>query len=132
MCSDGGWIDDDSWQYIQDHMPITCVDFIPVKRNRDGRIEKIGLILRETPFDGRQLWCHLGGRVHIGESLADALTRHATSTLEGDPVQFSNDPRSLAVMEWFPHKLNPDRARDDPWHRFGEDPVSMLSAFVLL
>ncbi|WP_448455258.1 DUF4916 domain-containing protein [Mycolicibacterium phlei] len=83
-------------------MPILCVDFVPV-HDVGGGLE-VGLILRESPF-GR-VWCHLGGRVQHGETISDAIRRHAHETLSVviDP---GPDPQPLLVYQWFPDELQP-------------------------
>lgn len=73
-----GWIEDDEWHRIQASVPILCVDALPIRRI--GSVAEVGLILRETPHQGRR-WCLLGGRVRRDEALADALTREWQSAL---------------------------------------------------
>ncbi|KIC59379.1 hypothetical protein RM52_04055 [Microbacterium hominis] len=93
-------------------MPIACVDFVVV-RERDRRRE-IGLILRHSPHG--QVWCHLGGRIQRGETIADAIRRHCRETIAAEPVISLNEqPRY--VYEWFP----PDLAPTDGT-AFGNDP----------
>ncbi len=95
-------------------MPIACVDFVPT-RVVESRTE-IGLILRNSPF-GR-VWCHLGGRIAQGESIADALQRHARDTLDTG-VTLDADPQPTYVYQWFPPEDRPESAQhfahgDDP------------------
>jgi ADP-ribose pyrophosphatase YjhB (NUDIX family) len=66
-----GWLEATEWRRIQALIPILCVDALPIRHNDPT---KVGLILRETPHQGRR-WCLLGGRVRRGESLQDALAR---------------------------------------------------------
>lgn len=104
----------DLYARIEQSMPIACVDFVPV-RHVEGRIE-IGLILRDSPF-GR-VWCHLGGRIARGESIADALQRHSRDTLDTDMI-LDLDPQPSYVYQWFPPEDRPESAQH---FRHGEDP----------
>lgn len=98
----------DLYARIEASMPIACVDFVPKDSAR------IGLILRESPF-GR-VWCHLGGRILRGETIAAALHRHARETLAID-LRLPPDPQPAYVYQWFPPEIRPD---DGMPH--GEDP----------
>ncbi|MDZ8170731.1 DUF4916 domain-containing protein [Microbacterium xanthum] len=103
----------DQYELIERTMPIACVDFVPVRTTADGHRE-VGLILRDSPFG--QVWCHLGGRIHRGETIRDALQRHATDTL-GTRLALDDDPQPTRVHQWFPSDLQPDLAIDH-----GSDP----------
>lgn len=92
----------DLYARIEQSMPIACVDFIPV-RTRAGTRE-IGLILRDSPF-GR-VWCHLGGRILRGETIAGALQRHARDTLDTG-LRLEADPQPDDVYQWFPPEIRP-------------------------
>jgi len=98
----------DLYGRIEASMPIACVDFVPV---RDGRL---GLIRRASPHG--EVWCHLGGRVLRGETLADALRRHCTETIGLVPV-VGVDPQPAYVYQWFPPGLAPVDGT-----AFGDDP----------
>lgn len=95
-------------------MPIICVDFIPVRRTK-GRTE-IGLILRDSPFG--KVWCHLGGRIFRGETIADALQRHCQDTLNTNLI-LEPDPQPGHVYQWFPPADTPRSAED---FSHGRDP----------
>ena len=69
------YIPDDLYTQIEHSIPISCVDFVPVRRGERGT--EVGLILCESPFG--QVWCHLGGRVPHGETVGDAI-RHTPAT----------------------------------------------------
>lgn len=97
---------------IERTMPIACVDFVLV-RDVDG-IREVGLILRESPH-GR-VWCHLGGRVQRGETIAAAICRHARETVCIE-LELPLNPQPQYVYEWFP----PDLAPTDGT-AFGDDP----------
>lgn len=94
-------------------MPIACVDFVPARVDASGA-RQIGLILRDSPH-GR-VWCHLGGRVQRGETLHDAIGRHARDTLGVEPVLPTN-PQPDYVYEWFPPEIAPNDGT-----LFGDDP----------
>jgi ADP-ribose pyrophosphatase YjhB (NUDIX family) len=72
-------LSDDEWQWASQHLPIACVDILPIRRSSTGRTTHVGLIRRDSPMGQR--WCHLGGRVWLGESLADAATRHLQDSI---------------------------------------------------
>lgn len=94
-----GYIPDDLYAQIERCIPIVCVDFVALRRGASG--PQVGLIMRDSPF-GR-VWCQLGGRVHWGESIRDALRRHAYETLQVE-VDPGPDPQPLLVYQWFPDK----------------------------
>jgi ADP-ribose pyrophosphatase YjhB (NUDIX family) len=116
-----GWLTTDQWNVVKRSVPIATVEFVPIRRDTSGAIDRVGLIYRHSPFGGKDLWCQPGGRVQRGETLHDALNRHATSDLLGD-IKFSSDARPLAAMEWFPPDLSPDASTDRPTGRYGIDP----------
>ena len=88
-----GWLDDDEWAGAVMHLPIACVDLVPVTRNLSGVIDRIGLVRREGSPSGRPVWCHLGGRVLINETLNDAAFRHLEDTLSNTgPIIIAPEP----------------------------------------
>ncbi|HAN24115.1 MAG: DUF4916 domain-containing protein [Microbacterium sp.] len=107
------FLPDGLYAQIEANMPIACVDFVPVER-AEGRISRVGLILRESPH-GR-VWCHLGGRVRRGETLRAALERHSLETI-GLELDVSVNPQPDAVFEWFPSSIAPADGTV-----FGDDP----------
>ena len=108
-----GHLDDALWQTVQASVPIVCVDVVPIRDGEDGL--EVGLIERTFPGDGSRVWCHLGGRVQHGETVAEALTRHVTETVEGARLELPADPQPDHVMQWFPSALRTDST-------FGDDP----------
>ncbi|MGE2689148.1 DUF4916 domain-containing protein [Mycolicibacterium pulveris] len=102
LTSRATYLPDSVYAQIEQSIPITCVDFVPLQRGKCG-IE-VGLILRESPF-GR-VWCHLGGRVQRGETIGDAIRRHTRDTL-GVDVDPGHDPQPEFVYQWFPDELTP-------------------------
>lgn len=93
----------DVYELVEQSVPIACVDFIPVRETGHGQTE-IGLILRDSPY-GR-VWCHLGGRIGRGETIRDALLRHANDTLETS-LDLPDDPQPQHVYQWFPPESRP-------------------------
>ncbi|WP_185973229.1 DUF4916 domain-containing protein [Aeromicrobium piscarium] len=89
------------WRWAQDHLPILCVDVLPIA-TIDGQ-RHIGLIEREHP-EGTMVWCHLGGRVWRGETIAEAIRRHLNETLSGAEVHVPDEPQPQLVMQWFPER----------------------------
>jgi ADP-ribose pyrophosphatase YjhB (NUDIX family) len=93
------WLDEASWAAIQEAVPIACVDLVPVRRQ--GAESRIGLIQRLTPFDGRSMWCQIGGRIRLDETVRAALLRHLGETLTGASWDPPADPQPDYVMQWF-------------------------------
>jgi ADP-ribose pyrophosphatase YjhB (NUDIX family) len=110
---------------IEESLPIACVDFVPL---RGIEPVEVGLILRDSPF-GR-VWCHLGGRIQRGETLADALRRHARETV-GVDLELLTDPQPDYVYQWFPAGVAPTDGTP-----YGRDPrkhsiaLSFVTTFV--
>jgi hypothetical protein len=102
----------DLYATIEASIPIACVDFVPIRRS-NGHLE-VGLILRQSPFG--LVWCHLGGRVLHGETIRQAIDRHAMDTL-AIPALLDHDPQPDFVYQWFPPTVAP---HDGTAH--GEDP----------
>ena len=102
----------DAYAAVERSMPIACVDFVLVRSATP--VLEVGLILRESPF-GR-VWCHLGGRIQRGETIAQALRRHARESLDVD-LDLPLDPQPGYTYQWFPPEIAPG---DGTSH--GEDP----------
>lgn len=94
------WLSEELWDTIQGSVPIVCVDLVPVVRDGSGNVVRVGFIRRFTPFQSQMTWCHVGGRVNLGESLAEALARHLEETL-GLRVDLGPDPQPGYVMQYF-------------------------------
>ena len=80
-------------------VPIVCVDVLPMRTGHGA--DEIGLILRDTPHQGRR-WCLVGGRVFRDESLVDAVARHLWGTL-GAEIRFDLHPdaQPIYVSQYF-------------------------------
>ena len=96
-----GYLSEESLETARALVPIVCVDLVPARTAVDGQAE-VGLILRDMPGSETQVWCHLGGRVRRGETLASALLRHLESTLSGAGIDLEVDPQPHYTMQWFP------------------------------
>jgi ADP-ribose pyrophosphatase YjhB (NUDIX family) len=100
--SNPNWLDPADWKWVQDHVPVACVDVIPVLTDRSTlTICQVGLIHRDTPHQGRR-WCLCGGRLWRNESFADAAARQLRETLGGGirfTVDFDTPP--LHVTQYF-------------------------------
>ncbi|MDF2471333.1 MAG: hypothetical protein K0Q61_3705 [Rhodococcus erythropolis] len=97
------YLPDDLYATIEHSMPIACVDFVPVRLEASGR-HQVGLILRNSPY-GR-VWCHLGGRIRYGETIREAIVRHADDALSVR-VHLDLNPQPSYVYEWFPSPVAP-------------------------
>jgi ADP-ribose pyrophosphatase YjhB (NUDIX family) len=105
-------------------VPIVCVDLVPVRESATGHVE-VGLVLREMPGREEPVWCHLGGRIHRGETLRAALLRHLTETLHGVELDLPPDPQPASVVQYFP-----TTASVEPGLDAGYDPRQHAVALV--
>lgn len=96
------WLSAEDYELIQNSIPIACVDIAPLRPDKQGGIEAIGLIFRDTPHQGRR-WCLVGGRVLRNETLAAAVSRQLRQTL-GDGIRFQldSDAQPVYVAQYFP------------------------------
>jgi ADP-ribose pyrophosphatase YjhB (NUDIX family) len=98
------WLDPEEWHQIQHLVPIACVDVLPLHLSDDDQetIQRVGLIFRETPHQGRR-WCLVGGRLCRNESFPEAISREIRDAL-GDQVQFTleADIQPDYVAQYFP------------------------------
>jgi ADP-ribose pyrophosphatase YjhB (NUDIX family) len=99
------YLSPDDWAWATAHLPIPCADVVPVLINQIGVVSHVGLIYRESPFDG-QRWCHIGGRVRLEETVRDAALRHLKATLaRPDKKQFDAESvpeQPTSFFEFFP------------------------------
>lgn len=98
------FIPGDLYATIEASIPIVCTDFILVRRE-GGAVTQVGLIERESPY-GR-VWCHLGGRVRLGETIKQAIRRHLDDAVVGARVEMGEDPQPDHIYQWFPPDLAP-------------------------
>ena len=91
------------WATIQASIPIVCVDAVLARRTLDGTVTQVGLIRRFDATGKATTWCHIGGRMQLGESIAEALDRHVTETVGLDITkQLGPDPQPDYVQQYFP------------------------------
>lgn len=81
-------------------VPIACVDVLPLEIG-EGE-PRVGLIRRETG-GGTTVWAMVGGGVHRGETIDEAIHRHVRTTL-GARVkwQYVDGESDPVVAEYFP------------------------------
>jgi ADP-ribose pyrophosphatase YjhB (NUDIX family) len=82
--SDPRWIPLEEWRWTQRHVPITCLDFMPI-RTVASRLDAVGLIMRDSPQGPG--WSLAGGRIFYNESTEEAAARHLSLNL-GPAVRF--------------------------------------------
>jgi ADP-ribose pyrophosphatase YjhB (NUDIX family) len=103
---DPTFLSDDEWQWATSHLPIACVDIVPVQPSIDGIDTRVGLIRRQFCDDSgeRIVWCHLGGRINLDEALIDAAKRHLDETLSPIAGVLVN-PKAVTAAEFlrYPH-----------------------------
>lgn len=97
-----GWLPAADLSSVRDRVPMVYVDAVPVLLNHLGEVEKVGLLLRRMP-DGSISRAVVSGRIHLGETIRDALWRHVTKDLghDADPA-LPASPQPFTVAEYFP------------------------------
>jgi hypothetical protein len=93
------WIPETDYRFICSHVPIVCVDLLPVLAD-SGRF---GLIERDT-YDGGRGLCLIGGAVLLDEPLHEALERHVRVTLGENVVLQLASLHIVGVYQYFKHK----------------------------
>lgn len=106
-------LSDEDFAKVLATMPIPAVDVVGLRRDADQ--DRFGLVLRESPFDGRLLWTQIGGRIRHGETIREALLRHVHGTLVGAVLDLQDDPQPDYVVQFFPTDPRIDRT-------YGVDP----------
>lgn len=111
MPPEPGFLPASLWADIQQHVPIVCVDVLPMRNDRT----EYGLILRETADEGQKL-CLVGGRILRNETVAEAVSRQLLTTL-GPDISFDpgDDPQPAYVAQYFPEP-RPDHSWDSRKH----------------
>lgn len=95
-------LSDESWGWVSRHMPIPCVDVLPVVRSPGGWITHVGLIRRT--LQDRVVWCQVGGRLLYEETLQQGADRHLATTLRTEkPLAVASDP--YFVNQYFPEGI---------------------------
>jgi ADP-ribose pyrophosphatase YjhB (NUDIX family) len=95
-----GPVDRDDYAAVQRLVPIACVDALPYRAA--GTSAEVGLIRRWLP-DKSTGWNMIGGGIHRGETVSEALTRHLLSSLGSRVVWADPDyDNPAAVGQYFP------------------------------
>ncbi len=68
------WMSDEEYQLVTSLTPIPTVNLVILRGEKKKR--EVLLIVRKTGY-AKGSWCMIGGRVFIGETLEDAIQRHA-------------------------------------------------------
>jgi len=68
------WLNEQEYQCVIKRTPIPTVNLVIIRQNSNGW--EILLLVRKTGY-AKGSWCMIGGRVRIGESLKQAIARHA-------------------------------------------------------
>ncbi|MGH9548824.1 MAG: DUF4916 domain-containing protein [Terriglobales bacterium] len=97
------WLSEENWRAVQQRVPIACVDVLPVRKGRGG-MHEVGLIFRETPYEG-QRWCLIGGRLLLNELFRAAIIRQIREAL-GSAVKcvLERSLQPLFVVEYLPRQ----------------------------
>lgn len=92
------WLGERDWRAVQGWVPIACVDVLPIREHPDAT--QIGLILRDTPLEGRK-WCLIGGRLLRDETFAVAIRRQVHEALgQAADTAVPRDPQPLYVAQY--------------------------------
>ncbi len=109
---------DAEWAELQRRLPIACVDVLPIRwiGPAGGRRLQVGLIERWYPEAGwpgaRRVWCVLGGRQRIEETIPEAIVAQLKGTLGCAPTgPLPLEP--ITLVEYLPRPRTPE-APDDP------------------
>lgn len=95
------YLDNNLYKNISSHIPIICVDILPVKKvNKDW---KIGIIKRSTGKEAGKL-AILGGRIALNETIPEAINRHLLKDLKVYKFNFyqiNNTQKPFYVQQYF-------------------------------
>jgi ADP-ribose pyrophosphatase YjhB (NUDIX family) len=114
-------LDPQLWATVQASLPIVCVDAVLARSDAGGSITQVGLIRRFDATGQATTWCHVGGRMKLGESIAEALHRHVSDTVGIDITKhIGPDPQPDYVQQYFTapqaHPELPDAGVDTRKH----------------
>lgn len=97
-----GWLGADELDEVRDRVPIVYVEAVPVRSDHLGRVERIGLLLRNRP-DGTISRAVVSGRVLHGETLRETLWRNLAKDLGPEALPtLPAAPAPFTVAEYFP------------------------------
>ncbi len=98
----GPWLSPENLDFVRRKVPMVYVDVVPVRLDAEGRLERVGLLLR-SPREGGLWRTVISGRVLLHETLRHAITRHVEKDL--GPMALPRIPASpvpFTVTEYFP------------------------------
>lgn len=97
-----GWLTEGELAETRSRVPILYVEAVPVRVDDTGTVSEIGTLLRGS-ISGEMTRTLVSGRVHHGETVRGALTRHLEKDL--GPAALPQLPPSIVpftVAEYFP------------------------------
>jgi ADP-ribose pyrophosphatase YjhB (NUDIX family) len=96
------WLSSEEIAGVRERVPIVYVEAVPVRVSHLGRVERVGLLLRQRP-DGTISRAVVSGRVLYGETVREALWRNLTKDLGPEAApQLPPDPAPYTIAEYFP------------------------------
>lgn len=98
----GPWLSPEDLAFVRRKVPFTYVEIVPVRLDPEGRLARIGLLLR-TPREGGLLRSVISGRVMYHEPIRSTIARHVEKDL--GPMALPRIPASLqpfTIAEYFP------------------------------
>lgn len=100
-----GWLRPEELGDVRERVPIIYVEAVPVRLQHLGRIERVGLLLRQRP-DGSISRALVSGRVLYGETIREALWRNLSKDLGPEALpQLPPDPAPFTIAEYFPESV---------------------------
>ena len=111
------WIEEPLYTQIKDFILIPCVDLLIVHNNR------LLLMLRNNE-PGKDLWFSPGGRIHIGETLEEAVIRVLREETGLEPIKMEQKgtmshiwPEAHAVTTYYKVEVDSDNVKMNDEHR---------------
>ena len=97
-----GWLRAEDMADVRERVPIVYVEAVPVRVDHLGRVDRVGLLLRQRP-DGTISRALVSGRVLYGETIREALWRNLSKDLGPESMpQLPPQPSPFTVAEYFP------------------------------
>ena len=97
-----GWLRAEEMADVRERVPIVYVEAVPVRVDHLGRVDRVGLLLRQRP-DGTISRALVSGRVLYGETIREALWRNLSKDLGPESLpQLPPQPSPFTVAEYFP------------------------------
>lgn len=97
-----GWLRAEDMAGVRERVPIVYVEAVPVRVDHLGRVERVGLLLRQRP-DGTISRALVSGRVLYGETIREALWRNLSKDLGPESLpELPPQPSPFTVAEYFP------------------------------